>query len=111
MALLAGRSNYNDLHILLASKLTKSTQEKPRISLRAAGWKTTRRMQKRQGATKSPLGRVRLKKEIFNNGAEKFLGLVRSQLGCCVVSRYLRWEGKKKEGKKWWKPKTWAEQR
>lgn len=29
MVLLAGRSNYNDLHILLASKLSRSTQEKP----------------------------------------------------------------------------------
>lgn len=54
MTLLAGRSNYNDLHILLASKLTGSTQEKPCISLRGAGWKTTRRTQKRRGTTKSP---------------------------------------------------------
>lgn len=47
MALLAGRSNYNDLHILLASKLTRSTQEKTHVSLRAASWKTTCRAQKR----------------------------------------------------------------
>lgn len=47
IALLAARSNYNDLHILLASKLTRSTQEKPCVSLRAAGWKTTCCAQKR----------------------------------------------------------------
>ena len=55
MVLLAGRSNYNDLHILLASKLTRSTQEKPHVSLRAAGWKTRRQAQKRRGTIKSPL--------------------------------------------------------
>lgn len=47
IVLLAARHNYNDLHILLASKLTRSTQEKPRVSLRAAGWKTTCCAQKR----------------------------------------------------------------
>lgn len=47
IALLAARSNYSDLHILLASKFTRSTEEKPRESPRAAAWKTTRCAQKR----------------------------------------------------------------
>lgn len=71
MALLAGRSNYNDLHILLASKLTRSTQEKPCISLRAAGWKITRHVQKRRRTTVTLGGGGGLKKENFNNGAKK----------------------------------------
>lgn len=51
MVLLAGSSNYNDFHILLASKLTRSTQEKPCVSLRAVAGKQRYHVQRHNKVT------------------------------------------------------------